>query len=243
MTEPARGGLPLAALLKKLRLFRHFFSSLRKRGVWRTLKMSIFELYHERRLRADTSYVIPRQQLDGDKDALNHATDYFPSSYLVLYEAFSSIRSECRDAVLVDYGCGMGRALMVASSLPLKRMIGVEISQSLCAAATTNLKRLYDESNRFGPTWSIVNADARAFVVPEDANLFYFFNPFDSIVLGQVASNIIESVRKVPRKCTVVYANPIYEAEFTSRGFCKLSRSLKDFAVYSLAPEHQPDSV
>ncbi len=56
----------LTALAEKLRLFQYFFSSLRKRGVWRTFKISLFEVVYEHRLGADTAYVIPRQNLDVD---------------------------------------------------------------------------------------------------------------------------------------------------------------------------------
>ena len=235
MTERSDRDNLLAMLSEKLRLLRYFFSSLRKRGLWRTLKISMFELYHERKLGADTSYVIPHQQLNGDADALSHATDYFPSSYLILHEAFSAVGADCRDAVLVDYGCGMGRALMFASALPIKRMIGVELSPSLCAAATANLERLYRKRGRSGPRWSIFNADARSFAVPDDANLFYFFNPFDASVLGPVIDNIVEFVRKVPRKCVVIYANPLHEIEFISRGFRKMPEPGRDFIVFVIA--------
>jgi SAM-dependent methyltransferase len=236
MSEKLHSNIP-SAMSAKFRLFGQFFSSLRRRGVWRTVKMSVFEIYHERRLGADTSYVIPRHRLDGDPDALRHGTDYFPSSYLVLYEAFSSLDAECRGGVLIDYGCGMGRALMFASTLPLKRMIGIELSPSLCAAAVNNLENLYRRRGRSDPVWSIVNADARVFAVPADANLFYFFNPFDDAVLRQVIDNIVVSVRKTPRKCIAIYANPLLETEFISRGFVKNPQPATDFALLTLTPD------
>ncbi len=203
----------------------------------------MFELYHEYRLGADTSYVIPRQQLDGEIEALSHAIDYFPSSYLILHEAFSSVGADCRDGVLVDYGCGMGRALLFASSRPIKRMIGVELSPSLCAAASENLTRLYRKTRAVDPNWAIVNGDARAFAVPDDANLFYLFNPFDAVILGQVIDNIVKSVRSVPRKCTVIYANPVHESEFISRGFRKMPEPGRDFVVFVFTAAHRLASV
>ena len=236
MTERSDRGDPSTMLSSKFRLFGQFFASLRKRGLWRTLKMSMFELYHEYRLGADTSYVIPRKQLDGEIEALSHAVDYFPSSYLVLHEAFTVVDVDFRDGVLVDYGCGMGRALLFASARPLKRIIGVEISPSLCAAARKNLERLYRKTGRVDPNWAIVNTDARVFAVPDDANLFYLFNPFDAAILGQVIDNIVRSVRSVPRKCTVIYANPVHEAEFSARGFRKVAAPSSDFSVFT-APE------
>ena len=234
MTERSHRGLSLAKLPAKFHLFSYFFSSLRKRGIWRTLKMSMFEVYHEYKLGADTSYVISRQELNGDREALSHATDYFPSSYLVLHEAFSGVGGDWRKTVLIDYGCGMGRVLMFASTFPLKRMIGVELSPSLCISATNNLERLYRKNGRPSPPWTIVNADARYFEIPDDANLFYFFNPFDSQVLGQVIDNIIGSLRKVPRKCVVIYAHPLHDNEFVSRGFSKIFKPASDFTLFHL---------
>ena len=185
----------------------------------------------------DTSFIIPSQRLDGAKDALRHATDYFPSSYLLLSEAFSRVGQACHGAVLVDYGSGMGRALMFASTLPLKRIIGVEVSQSLCAEAMINLDRLYSRSGRTEPQWSIVNQDARLFEIPPDANLFYFFNPFDATVMGRVVDGIVDSARKTPRKCTVIYANPLHQSELASRGLKKIYAQDHDFAVFEL-PAH-----
>ena len=234
MTAQSSRSDALTMFRDKMRLFRQFFASLRKRGVWRTLKMSTFEVYHERRLGAGTSFIIPREQLDGDADALRHAVDYFPSSYLVLSEAFSQVGDDCRNAVLVDYGCGMGRTLMFAADLPIKKMIGVEVSPSLCAAARKNIERLYRRSGRTNPNWLIVNADARTFPVPDDANLFYLFNPFDAGVLVPVIDNIIRSLRAVPRPCIVIYANPLFEGEFLTRGFRRRPGTTRDFAILTL---------
>jgi len=237
MSNRLRFGNRLASLTQKLRLMQQFFSSLRKRGIWRTVKMSIFEVYFEYKFGADTSYIISRRQLDGAEDAVAHATAYFPSSYLVLYEAFSRLEHACRDGVLVDYGSGMGRTLMFASTLPLKELIGVEISKSLCEIATANLNRLYRTSERNKPSWLIVNADARLFEIPNEANIFYFFNPFDELVMGQVADRIVASIRHAPRKCIIVYANPVHEFELTSRGFIKAFSSNNDFAVFENVPD------
>lgn len=237
MTRYSRGDNKNAGLTQKLRLMRQFFSSLRKRGISRTLRISIFEIYYEYKFGTDTSFIISKQQLDGTEDAKSHATDYFPSSYLILYEAFSWLGRTSRDNVLVDYGSGMGRTLMYASTMPLKRLIGVEISEELCAMASANLDRLYGTSNRDRPPWSIVNVDARFFEVPDDANLFYFFNPFDAVVMRQVVDRILASVQKVPRRCTVIYANPLHGSEFACREFVEVRGQDDDFAVFQLSSD------
>src|SRR5262245_8979156 len=228
------GGEPLARLASKIHLALHFFGSVRKRGLWRTLKVSLFELYYDAKFGARTGYVIPAGQLDGESDARRHSTDYFPSSYLVLREAFVRGPIDCRDRILVDYGCGLGRAVLFLSNLPFKKIIGVELSPSLAAAAAANMRRYYAKHCKTDPVWDVINIDARQFPVPDDADLFYFFNPFNAQVLGAVLDNIIVSVRRRPRPCFIIYANPLHAGEMTSRNLRRLAWPATDFLVFAV---------
>jgi SAM-dependent methyltransferase len=226
----------LAKFTNSWNLASHLFSSMRKRGIWRTAKISLFELYYETKFRIRTGFVIPTRQIDGDADALRHATDYFPSSYLILHEALLAAEVDYRNTTLVDYGCGFGRALLFASTVPFRRIIGVELSPSLSAAATANMSRFYHRLNKQKPDWVVVNSDARTFNIPDDANLFYFFNPFDASVLANVIDRIISSVRHAPRTCTIIYANPLHEVVLRVRGLKKMHVQSADFAIYCLEP-------
>ena len=224
----------LKRVLGRLHLFLHFFSSVRRRGLLRTVKIAWFELYYERRFGVATGIIIQRHELDGDADALQHSVDYFPSSYLILNEIFVRGPIDCRDRILVDFGCGLGRALLFLSTLPFKRIIGVEFSPTLAAAAEVNLQRLYAKEKREKPQWSVINADARNFPIPDEASVFYFFNPFDASVLGKVLDNILESVRRSPRPCAIVYANAVHAEEMAVRNMQPLSWPAKDFTIYMI---------
>jgi len=217
LSKPGWTGALFLRLAGKAQLASYFFSSARKRGLWRTLKISLSELYYEAKFGVRTGYVIPSEQLDGDAEALTHANDYFPSSYLILHEIFVRGPIDPRGRTLVDYGCGLGRALLFFSSLPCKKIIGVELSPSLASTATENLRRYYAKHGKTTPEWKVINADARQFAVPDEADLFYFFNPFDKDVIGAAVDRILESVRRNPRPCTIVYANPRHLSEMTSR--------------------------
>src|SRR6516225_8353137 len=59
--------------------------------------------------------------------ALTEAISWLP----IAHEAFT----------FVDIGCGKGRALMVASAFPFRRLVGVEISPELCEIARANTAR------------------------------------------------------------------------------------------------------
>jgi SAM-dependent methyltransferase len=221
-------------LANRFKLASYFFSSVRKRGVWCTLKIAFYELYYDWKFRVKTGVVIPVSQLDGDPAALRHATDYFPSSYLVLKEVLLQGQVDLRDAAFVDFGCGLGRVLLFASELPLRRIIGVELSPTLCATARQNMSGFYRCKKKTFPEWSIVNADARSFDVPDDATIFYFFNPFDAIVLDAVVKRIHASAGRAPRDCTIIYANPIHDSVISSCASIKVQKRSLDYVIYRL---------
>jgi SAM-dependent methyltransferase len=223
-------------LANRLKLASYFFSSLRKRGIWRTVKIAVYELYYDAKFGVKTGVVIPTSALDGEPEALRHASDSFPSSYLILKEALSQDQVDLYDAVLVDFGCGLGRAMLFASELPLRRIVGVELSPALCAMARQNLSGFYRRNNKTAPEWSVINADARSFDIPDDATVFYFFNPFDAVVLEATIERIFASVARAPRDCTVVYANPVHAAVFDAHARCKVQKKARDYVIYRLTP-------
>jgi SAM-dependent methyltransferase len=223
----------LKQLTDKMQLMRHFLGSVRRRGMMRTVRISFYEVWFERKFRAATGFVIPVDRLDFNEEAKSHASPYFPSSYLFLHEAFAAGALDCRNHVFVDYGCGMGRALLFASTLPFKRIVGVELSPSLCETAVQNLERYYRLRGKTMPEWQVVNADARRFLIPDDATVFYMFNAFDALVVGKVLDNIVTSVLAHPRKCYLIYANPIHERLITEQGFEKIANPTTDYVIYT----------
>ena len=222
-------------LANRIKLVSHFFSSLRKRGVWRTAQIAFYELYYDAKFGVKTGIVIPTSELDGAPEALRHANDCFPSSYLILKEALLHEQIGLHGAVFVDFGCGLGRALLFASELPLRRLVGVELSPTLCAMARQNLTSFYRRRHKTAPAWSIVNADVRDFDIPDEANVFYFFNPFDAVVLDAVVRRILASVARAPRDCTIFYANAVHDAVIAAHPSFRLQKKARDYVIYRLA--------
>jgi SAM-dependent methyltransferase len=220
-------------LTRKFWQLQQFLSSARKRGPFRTLRMAAFELWYNCRFGTNTASVIPARELDLDEEARSHARDYFPSSYLLMHEALARAGTDWRGRSFVDFGCGMGRALLYASSLPFGEIIGVELSPALAAAARRNLDRHYNAAGKSVPFWRVEIEDARRFEIPPAASVFYFFNPFDAAVLGEVADRILGSVREAPRRCIIVYVKPVHDTVFLARGFTKLAGSAADYSLFS----------
>jgi len=98
---------------------------------------------------------------------------------------------------------------------------GIEFDHRLCAIAQRNLAKL-DLQERTAA--SVVHTDARRFAIPEDATVFYFYNPFSEQVMEEVLGRVRESLQQTPRRHTLVYMNPVCHQLVESAGFRLLSR-------------------
>lgn len=104
----------------------------------------------------------------------------------------------------IDFGSGAGRCICLASQYAFERVIGVELSESLCAVARRNIKAR-----------GIVKAqlecgDAGTFSIPSEATTFMFVNPFRGQIMRNVLANIVRSAEKHPRRVTALaYGSPV----------------------------------
>jgi SAM-dependent methyltransferase len=156
----------------------------------------IADAFLERRLGIRSAGLVTIESL---VDEWRNCHDYFPSSI----RAFDHV---LRRDVFVDYGCGMGRALVLASRLPFRELIGFDVSETLLAVAVDNLRRAVPEQRRRDIT--LLHCDARAFRLPEAATVVYLYNPFHGEILSTVIADIARSVRAKPRRLRVVFNNP-----------------------------------
>ena len=107
--------------------------------------------------------------------------------------------------VLVDFGSGKGRVLLVSSLFSFKRIVGVEFSPELCAIAEGNIKS-FRQGRSVCPI-RIHCMDALNYRIDPEENIFFFFNPFDIPILNQVVRNIEASHQDYPRKIRIVLIN------------------------------------
>ena len=104
--------------------------------------------------------------------------------------------------VFLDYGCGQGRAPLTAATKPFRKVIGVEMSRRLCAAARANLRTARGLACR---DVQVLQADAERFVTPDETTVIFLFNPFRGPMLDQVIEQIRRSVQRRPRSLTILY--------------------------------------
>ncbi len=139
--------------------------------------------------------------------------------YFFLREAFAVSGIPYEGSVLVDYGCGSGRALLYASQQGFKRVIGIDFNSELCALATQNFESYIKKNGPLQPAWSVVNADVVDYEIPSDANVFYLSDPFQEDVMFPVVDNILRSAEQQPREIFVIYVSPSFHWVFPEDRF------------------------
>lgn len=138
---------------------------------------------------------------------------YMPLGYKAIWMSLRDVPLDKSQCTFLDYGCGKGRAIIVAATLTFKRIIGVEISDRLITCARRNVDKM-----RWKKTTAIdlYNVDAMKYSIPSDVNIIYFFNPFKGVVLQKVIDNIYDSYRRFPREIYITFFNDVYFKEIIS---------------------------
>lgn len=203
-----------------MRIFQYiyyFFRSLYYRGFANTFKLLSYEGKYEKQLGINTHSIVNLNKLTlaGENSEQNH--HYQGASYYILFSIFEKLPIETKNLPLIDYGCGKGRALFVAEQCGFTNLIGVDIAKELIDDANAN-KAVYVRKNSQSKI-DFLFEDATKYLIPDNAQVFYFFNPFGEDVLQKVIDNIKESVKQHPRKVYCIYLNPKYKAVFEENGF------------------------
>ena len=131
----------------------------------------------------------------------------------------------------LDLGSGKGRALLLASGYPFRRILGVELLPELHRIALANIANYRSERQRCALIESVCE-DARDFDFPPEPLVLYLFNPLPEPALRSVLDRFSASLAEHPRDAYVLYANPILEYLLsTSLSWTRLSGN-EQYAVY-----------
>ena len=139
---------------------------------------------------------IGRDELNADE----YRFPYEPTPYCVL-ERMADNGFFGTDDVVLDYGCGKGRAGFFLSDRGGTKTIGIEYDQRIYAGALENQKTAKAKVE-------FVLTRAEEYEVPADVNRCYFFNPFSTEILHKVMARIIESYYDSPREIYLFFYYP-----------------------------------
>jgi hypothetical protein len=243
-----KGSLMVARWSSRLRTARQILSSQGVGGILEEVRAQLlYRLGHtgggmsysefrtrdwDRRRRVETSGMVHQEDLDYDSPSRDHALSYFASDLWSFRAVLSILRRlgvRPVEYALVDYGCGMGRVLLMAIEAGFRETIGVELVPDLAQAAIDNLR-----SYRARRTASVHCGDATTFPIPAGPLVVYLFNPFTGPVLEAVAENIRRSFEEQPRAMYVVYIYPQADSRFRRGAPFTLVESATHREIYRL---------
>jgi SAM-dependent methyltransferase len=159
----------------------------------------------------------------GIHDAMNNgysavAPSVFREACRRWRETLPSSAARLEAYTFVDVGAGKGRALLLAAELPFRKIIGVELNETLARIAQRNVA-LWNGLARPRAKIRVVHEDAAVFRWPRTPLLVYFNNPFDCALVELLASRIAAAAASGPGLLDLLYVNPACADTLTHQGF------------------------
>ena len=162
----------------------------------------------------DTSgYLSPEDLVKGrPNDAFNQgysaiAPSVFREACRRWRETLPAVSGKMEAYSFVDAGAGKGRAILLASELPFRKVIGVELSEELSGIAQQNAAR-WSLVAKPKAKIRVVQSDVAKFQWPRTPLLVYLYNPFACSLVAQMAESLAASAASGSGLVDLLYVNP-----------------------------------
>ena len=166
---------------------------------------------------------------------------YQPSEPVLFGEIVAALPVTPDGFTFIDLGSGKGRTLLMASSCPFRRIIGMELLEELNAVAVQNIARYRSDEQRCFAIESHAG-DARHFEFPAEPTVLYLFNPFPRHIWREVLANLQSSLQ-APRPIYVIYHNPVHEDILNAQAWLHEVRRTHQYVIYEGTAAASPPSV
>lgn len=157
----------------------------------------------------DTSGILISDKTDIVGNNWFHGQKYQGCDPDILQELLNKLTINYENFTFLDLGSGKGHALLIASTFPFNKIIGVEYSRQFTEIALKNIQQFNDEEKRCKKIEAIC-MDASLFPIPTDPLVIFMNNPFGKKVMTEVVKNVTNSFQQNKRPIIVIY----FYAEF-----------------------------
>ena len=174
---------------------------LRRGSGLKTRLLHPVDAYWDQRLRVSTFGYFPAMGRPEEADFRVH---YTPMPYSVCFRILRHVGLRADD-VVVDLGCGLGRAVFAASWLGARRAIGVDIVPQLVGKAQENAKHARPGGRDI--EFHCMSAEEYAMT---EATILMMFHPFGAGTMTAVVRALECELAGRPRALRVAYVNPVH---------------------------------
>jgi SAM-dependent methyltransferase len=165
----------------------------------------------------DTSGLVPARHLATGHAHDEHVTAYYGVAPSILRALIARWRETVpphpiSNYTFLDIGCGKGRALLVASELPFRRVVGVELNPKLAAIARSNVE-IWTRAHAADPTAGllapidVLEQDALELTLPPRPTLIFLFHPFEAPLLRKLLRRIESQLAEATSGLDILYVN------------------------------------
>lgn len=124
-------------------------------------------------------------------------------------------------ATFLDFGCGKGRVLAVATEFPFRDIIGVELAPALVPIARDNAEIMARQFPQRKPI-TVIEGDVLDIPLPDGPLVIFLFDPFYRPIMKKVVKNLEKAMNADKnRKIYLVYYNPVHGDLFDKSKYVK----------------------
>lgn len=153
----------------------------------------------------DTKGAVPGWLLRDGSDADKFITAYAGCQPSCLRDALATLPAGAGRS-FVDLGCGLGRAVVLATEFEFSSITGVELSAGLCKKAEANIE-LFARKHPDRVRPRIVNEDARTFAYPAGPLVVFICHSFAAPILEKVLDRL---EGRENRELFLIYENAVH---------------------------------
>ncbi len=157
----------------------------------------------------DTGALIPGEDLQTGHRHDRYITAYHGTAPSLFHKVMAHWRAVAIHPVertaFVDIGAGKGRAMLLASSMPFRRIVGVELHPMLAAAMRENVDR-WLATHATSPM-RVDEADAMTLRMPTGPCCLFLFNPFDLVLMDRFLDRLTAQFLGRETDLDLVYIN------------------------------------
>jgi SAM-dependent methyltransferase len=183
-----------------------FVSAIKRRGIIMTCRIAWHELAFDWKYGTETRKYIETASIQTESFHKGEGHKYGPLQVPFFQRVFVPNGPISSRTCYIDFGCGKGRALILAALSGFLEIIGIEYSKAICAICKDNIEKFRSRTGSLAK-FEIIHCDAVDYSIPDNASVMVFYDPFELSIFEKVVSNIANSLRRAPRDVYIVYFN------------------------------------
>lgn len=160
-------------------------------------------------------------------------SSYQPIEPELFHEMLNSLGIDYSRFTFIDIGSGKGRAILMASEYPFRKVIGIELLPELDGIAHENIRKFPGEKRRCVAVQALCG-DATNFNFPSEPLVIFMFHPLPEAGFRRVLSNLQNWAAEFSEEGWLIYANPLFEKIVLESGLFRRTAGTHQYSIFAV---------